>query len=94
MRKNKKESSKIEESIIYGSRDYDYDDSSLSIYGLDEDGNIVDEEMREFNESLEKEIAEMLKNNPKKKKNNNNDTRLWFCMKVLMVDLLGGNQNT
>jgi len=93
MRKNKKKNPVVE-TIIYGSKDYDYDDSSLSIYGLDEDGNLVDEEMREFNESLDKEIAEMMKNNPMKKKNKDNDTRLWFCKIVLMVDLLGGNQNT
>lgn len=70
MGKNKKKNPVVE-TIIYGSKDYDYDDSSLSIYGIDEDGNIEDEEMKEFNDSLEKEIAEMRKNAPIRKPTNN-----------------------
>lgn len=74
MGKNNKKSKKIEESIIYGSRYYDYDDSSLSIYGINEDGEI-DEDMKEFNDTLESEIAEMRKSAPIKKKKDK-DTRL------------------
>ncbi len=71
MKKNNKKSKKIEESIIYGSKDYDYDDSSLSIYGINEDGEIdedADDDLKEFNDTLEREIAEMRKNAPMKKK--------------------------
>ncbi|MDD2218114.1 MAG: hypothetical protein PHW03_06645 [Eubacteriales bacterium] len=47
--------------IIYGSGEFDYDDSILEMYGIDEDGN-MDKEATKAHDEFMKSIA----NNPKR----------------------------
>ena len=49
--------------VIYGSQEYDYDDVSLGIYGMDENGksNIKD---NKFLSDLDKDLDEIMANAP------------------------------
>lgn len=58
--KKRKEKSGLEVNnvVIYGSQEYDYDDVSLGIYGMDEDGNSNIEDNK-FLKQLEKDLAKI-----------------------------------
>lgn len=63
MKKNKvKEKEKsgleVDNVIIYGSKEYDYDDVSLGIYGIDEDGK-VDAKGKKFMDMLDRDLVKI-----------------------------------
>ena len=51
--------------IIYGSQEYDYDDVSLGIYGIDEDGK-VDVKGKKFMDKLDRDLAKIIAKAPTK----------------------------